>query len=280
MKHSEKGAYRRLFLCLALLLPLAARAEPACTVKQPDEFATISYVHDGDTVHLQDGRKIRLIGINTPELARDNRPEQAYAMEARQSLQTVISRHGNRVGLVYGAERHDRYGRLLAHLFTPDGENIQAGLLSEGMAVAINHPPNTRYSGCYTEQEQAARCRHAGVWSSPEQLVFPVAGLDAGSKGFKLVIGRIEHVSHSDRGAWLYMDGLKIAIRKQNLAQFKPERLLALDGKQVTVRGWLHPASKKQARKESGRDQAVRYYMRLRHPSDIEIKTLMDESKC
>ena len=274
-----KGAYRRLFLLLALLLPVAAQAGPACS-GTPDEFAIVSYVHDGDTVHLEDGRKIRLIGINTPELARDDMPEQAFAVEAREHLQAAITRHGNRVGLLHGAERHDRYGRTLAHLMTPDGENLQARLLLQGMAVAINHPPNTRYSGCYAEQERAARCRGAGIWSSPEQLVLSAAKLDAGSRGFQLVSGRIDHVSHSDKGVWLYMAGLRISIHEHDLSQFKLRQLLALDGKLVTVRGWLHPVSKKQARRESGYRKTVRYSVRLRHPSDMETGSMANAGKC
>lgn len=279
MMDPTKGAYRRLFLCLAWLLPAAVQAGPACS-GTPDEFAIVSYVHDGDTVHLEDGRKIRLIGINTPELARDNKPEQAFATEARKRLQAAITGHGNRVGLVHGAESHDRYGRTLAHLMTPDGENLQALLLSQGVAVAINYPPNTRYTDCYAEQEDTARCLGAGIWSSPEQLVLSAANLDAGSRGFHLVTGRIDHVSHSDKGVWLYMAGLKISIREHDLAHFKLHRLRALDGKQVTVRGWLHPVNKKQARRESSYGNPVRYIMRLRHPSDMEISAMADEAKC
>jgi endonuclease YncB( thermonuclease family) len=263
-----------------LLLPVAAQAGPACSGAKPDELVVVSYVHDGDTVHLDDGRKIRLIGINTPELARHDMPAEAFAVEAREQLQADLSRHGNRVGLVLGAERHDRYGRTLAHLMAPDGENLQARLLLYGMAVAINHPPNTRYSECYAAQERAARCRGAGIWSSPEQLVLPAAKLDAGSRGFQLVSGRIDHVSHSDKGVWLYMAGLKISIREHDLAQFKLHQLLALDGKQVTLRGWLHPLSKKQARRESSYGKTVRFSMRLRHPSDMETGSMADAMKC
>ena len=274
-----KGAYRRLFLLPALLLPVAAQAGPACS-GTPDEFAIVSYVHDGDTVHLEDGRKIRLIGINTPELARDDMPEQAFAVEARERLHATITRHGNRVGLLHGTERRDRYGRTLAHLITPDGENLQALLLSQGMAVAINHPPNTRFTECYAEQEHAARCRGTGIWSKPEKLVLPAAKLDASSRGFQLVNGRIDHVSHSDKGVWLYMAGLKIRIHEHDLAQFKLRQLLALDGKRVTVRGWLHPVSKKQASRESGYRKSVSYTMRLRHPSDIETGSIANATKC
>ncbi|MBT8130007.1 MAG: thermonuclease family protein [Gammaproteobacteria bacterium] len=263
-----------------MLLPLAVQAGPACSGTKPDESVVVSYVHDGDTVHLEDGRKIRLIGINTPELARDDMPAEAYAVQAREHLQAALSRHHNGVGLVRGAESHDRYGRTLAHLMAPDGDNLQATLLLQGMAVAINHPPNTRYSECYAAQEKAARCRGAGIWSSPEQLVVPAAKLDAGSRGFQLVTGRIDHVSHSDKGVWLYMAGLKISIREHDLAQFKLRRLLALDGKRVTVRGWLHPLSKKQAGRESRHGKTVRYTVRLRHPSDMETGSMADTMKC
>jgi len=237
-------------------------------------------VHDGDTVRLEDGRKVRLIGINTPELERDDTPAQAFATEARDALTAAIAAHNNRVGLVYGVERHDRYKRTLAHLFTPDGENLQAQLLLQGMATAIAHPPNTAYSECYARQEKTARCDDAGIWSNPAQLILKATDLEAGSKGYHLVTGKVERISQTAKGVWILMSELMLGIPRDNLAGFDQAELLSLRGKQLTARGWIQPKSRKQAKKQFRHGRTVRYYMHIRHPSAIEIYPRGENTKC
>jgi endonuclease YncB( thermonuclease family) len=280
MLNLKKGAYWRLFLFLIAVFPGSAQAETACPARQPDETARVRYVHDGDTVHLEDGRKVRLIGINAPELAHDDTPAQAFAIEARDALRAAIASHDYRVGLVYGTERHDRYGRTLAHLFTPDGDNLQARLLLQGMAAAIAHPPNIAYSDCYAMQEQSARCKGAGIWSTPGQTITDAADLDADSTGFHLVTGDVEHISKTDKGIWIFMSKLMLGIRSDDLANFDPSELLSLHGKQLTVRGWLHPGSPEQAKKLFPKGTRVTHYMRIRHPSAIEIISQGKVTKC
>ena len=252
----------------------------ACPTGQPDELATVRYVHDGDTIHLEDGRKIRLIGINTPELEHDDTPAQAFATEARDALIAAITAHNNRVGLVYGAEGHDRYNRTLAHLFTPDGENVQAQLLLQGVATAIAHPPNTAFSECYARQEKTARCNGAGIWSNPKQAVLNATDLDAESKGYHLVTGKVEHISQTTKGVWIFMSELMLGIPRQHLADFDQAELLSLRGKKLTVRGWIQPKSRKQAKKKFRNGRTVRYYMHIRHPSAIEINQRDDGPEC
>lgn len=279
MRNLKKGAYWRLFLCLAGGFSGTALADSACPAQRFDDTARVSYVHDGDTVHLRDGRKVRLIGINTPELARDDLPEQAFAAEAREALDAAIAANGYRVGMVYGSERHDRHRRTLAHLFTPGGENLQAELLQRGLAVAIAHPPNTAFTDCYSDQERAARSRHSGIWSIPEHSVH-VSRLGADTRGFNLVSGTVEHISHSARGVRIFIGSLMLGIQPENLEHFDLAELSALRGKQVTVRGWLHPANSGQDKKKSHADRREKYFMTIRHPSAIEINRTETESRC
>jgi micrococcal nuclease len=280
MLNLKKGAYWRLFLFLVAIFPAYAHAGTACPAGQLDETARVRYVHDGDTIHLEDGRKVRLIGINAPELARDDMPVQAFALEARDALRAAIASHDNRVGLVYGAERHDRYKRILAHLFTPDGDNLQARLLLQGMATAIAHPPNVAYSECYARQEQSARCKGAGIWSDPEHAITQAADLDADSTGFHLVTGKVEHVSQTEKGIWIFMSELMLGVRSEDLSNFDPSELLSLRGEQLTVRGWLTPYSTKQAKKKLLNGRTITHYMRIRHPSALEIISQGNATKC
>ncbi len=264
---------------LCCLSTTAIHAEGACRTDQIDEFAVVRYVHDGDTVHLEDGRKVRLIGINAPELARDNRPEQAYAQQARAFLNKALANHDYRVGLRYGMTRHDRHQRTLTHLFTPDGNNIQALLLQQGLAQAIAHPPSVAFADCYAQQEHVARCDGAGIWSDPQHAPVNADKLTADSTGFRLVSGRIDRVNRSNTGFWLSMAALLIHINHQDLAYFGAIDLTSLTGQQVIVRGWLQPARKKPSGKLRDGD-AAKYFIRIRHPLAIEINGANIEAKC
>lgn len=280
MLNPGKGAYKRLFLCLVFIVPATAGCEPACDTRRFDASVAVRYVHDGDTVHLEDGRKVRLIGINAPELARDDAPEQAFARDAREALDRAIAANGYRVGLVYGKERKDRYKRTLAHLFTPDGANLQALLLAQGMAAAIPHPPNLAFTECYSEQERAARCSNERIWSNPGQLSVHASKLNDKHKGFRLVMGTVDRISLNDHGARIFMGKLMLGIHSDNLANFDTSELLSLRGRRVTVRGWLKPARNQSSRTKSRSQDAIRFFMNLRHPSAIETDTTGSGAAC
>ena len=276
----KKGADWRLFLCLACLFPLPSLAAPACPAPSYDETVVVEYVHDGDTVHLRDGRKVRLIGINAPELARDGTPEQAHAREARDHLGAALAAGDYRAGLVYGVERHDRYQRTLAHLFTRDGRNLQADLLRQGLAAAIPHPPNLAFTDCYSEQELIARCRGAGIWADPGQFIVQASTLGTKHRGFYLVAGKVDRIRSTDRGIRIDMGKLMLGIHGDNLAEFDLPALQALRGRHVTVRGWLHPLRQNKHQKKSGGKLPAGLYMRIRHPSAIQITQTSSREQC
>ena len=82
-------------------------------------------MYDGDTVRLKDNRRVRLLGINAPELRRKNHPGEALAIEARNALRALVEQHSYRAGLRFGSERDDRYGRTLAHLYVIPGSEAK-----------------------------------------------------------------------------------------------------------------------------------------------------------
>ena len=144
-----------IWLCTAFIIAITTSlpilADSACSSTQFHETASVKYVHDGDTLHLHDGRKVRLIGINTPEVAHGKHAAEHYATEAKNALQDLF-KDNKTISLIIGKERNDRYQRLLAHGFTEDGTNIQAALLAQGVAYAVIFPPNTKFTNCYLEQ--------------------------------------------------------------------------------------------------------------------------------
>ena len=286
MTFIRKGACRRLFLLLLISGMGTVIAGPditkdvarVCPASHYDESAVVSSVHDGDTVRLEDGRKIRLIGINAPEMARGGKPEQAFAARARDQLKQLITSSGHRVKLVYGKERFDQYQRTLAHLFLPDNQNLQAALLQHGLATANAYPPNVAFTDCYQQVEQAARCKSSGIWSSDDYATKNSADLKPGSEGFRSVSGLVERISETSKGLWLFLQGgLMIGIRTADLPNFDKNAMKSLTHKNITVRGWLHPKNNSRDTTKKG----VRFYMGLRHPSAItSTATTGNVTKC
>lgn len=272
----KKGIYGCLFLCLIVTYANPASATNiTCPAQQIDEYADVVHVHDGDTVRLRDGRKVRLIGINTPELATEDSPAEPMAELARDSLRRAVGTSNSHVGLVFGEQRRDHYGRTLAHLFGTDGHNFQAELLERGLALALTIAPNDAFSDCYRQAENTARCKQNGLWSQPGFASTKAEELEPGASGFRLINAGVQHIDRNTKGLWLSLSGgLLVGIRKADLAGFDENRLLMLKGASIRVRGWLNP------KKTTHGGARSRWYMRIRHPAALEILPANTKAKC
>ncbi|MGH8511156.1 MAG: thermonuclease family protein [Gammaproteobacteria bacterium] len=237
--------------------PAPQGAPLQCAPAGIDEYAAIRYVIDGDTVVLADRRKVRLIGINAPEIGREGRRSQALAEPARGALKRLLAGQ-SRVGLQYDRQQRDRFGRQLSHLSLRDGTNVQAWLLERGFATALIFPPNLDYVECYRDAERAARRSNLGLWKLARYK--PVdAGRVAGlSRGYRVVTGRINGVRATRASQWLdFGPAFSVRIQRTDLHYFKRLDFHHWVGKLVSVRGWL-----------SRRDGNS--YMRLRHPAQLD----------
>jgi len=137
----KKASLVGAFFVPGIWLP-AAQAEVFCPAPASLVPVEVQRVVDGDTVRLTDGRSVRMIGLNAPETGKKGRPDEPYAVAARQRLQVLVDASDGRVGLVPGRESKDRYGRTLAHLYGADGENLEARLLAEGLGLQGGVAPN------------------------------------------------------------------------------------------------------------------------------------------
>ena len=248
-----------MWICLLYFSGLfSALADNTCSSNHIDETTTVRYIYDGDTLQLRDGRKVRLIGINTPELERKNKAAEPFANAAKNALKSLIKNHKT-IALRYGKEKKDHYGRFLAHGFLTDGQNIQAILLNQGMARAISIPPNTQFSACYLEQEHKARCKKTGLWQQAK--ILQAKNLNHQHTGFHLVQGKITGINTNKKGIWLNIEQkLTIGIRPENQALFDAEAINDMLNQQVTVRGWINKSK-----------QSTPFYMRVRHPLSIQL---------
>ncbi len=248
------------YACLLLLSAATCYAEESdCQVKAFDERVEVRYTVDGDTLHLKDGRKIRLIGINTPEIGHQGKPSQAYAKQARQQLQRLIPKH-TRIGLVHDAEASDRYGRTLAHAFLPDGTNLQAHQLAQGLASALPIPPNLKFVACYQKQESLARSKQLGIWTLAGYQTINVDKSDKLPPGFGRISGTVSRISHSKSSVWInFQRPFAIRIERADLDYFVGLDLTSLIGRMLVAQGWVYHRNG-QAR------------MKLRHPSQLTIQ--------
>lgn len=130
-------------------------------------------VVDGDTaiVAVAGGdprERVRYIGIDTPEDKKPGTPVQCFSRRAAARNAQLVE--GRRVTLRFDAERRDRYGRLLAYLYTrspsaPAEVFVNARLVAEGFARAYPYPPNTAHADEFARLARRAAAGRRGLWS-------------------------------------------------------------------------------------------------------------------
>ncbi len=229
-----------------------------CAPGKMDGYAKVRHIYDGDTVLLEDGRRIRLIGMNAPELGRNGQASEPRAVAARDALISILSGH-RPIGLRYGRERYDRYKRVLAHLYLEDGTNINAILVEQGHAAAIAVPPNLSLLECYFHAEKIARQNQRGIWSKDYFRPIPAARLTSDSKGFRLLISEVHKIYRGDRSIWVTLDGESaLRIAKKDLKYFESKDFDQYVGRKIIARGWVYPYRGKPV-------------MQIRHPISLQL---------
>lgn len=265
----ERARRKRALSCFQLVILLGAwiglfpPASPAaanrqCGADHIDQRVKVDHVYDGDTVTLRDGRRLRLIGIDTPELGREGKPDQPYAAAARDALRALL-RDRPELDLRLDQTRRDVHGRLLAHAFLADGTSLSAWLLEKGYATLLIIPPNDWNAACYQAAERRARAGAAGIWALPEYHPIASTRLPNTARGYHVITGRITHIGRSAHSLWLDLEG-KVAARiaRQDLHYFSARSWDELMHRQVIVRGWVYPYHDE-------------LQLRLRYPTDLEL---------
>jgi micrococcal nuclease len=129
------------------------------------EDATVERVVDGDTLKLADGRRVRLIGIDTPETVDPRRPVECLGAEASAHTSKLLP-PGTAVRLEYDVERFDRYERTLAYVYRlDDGLFVNLDLATEGYAEQLTVPPNVARADEFSKGVTSARHAGKGLWS-------------------------------------------------------------------------------------------------------------------
>lgn len=224
-------------LLLFWLLPVQAQT---CVPTGSVTEARVERVIDADTLVLQGGERVRLLGIDAPELGYRGQADEPFAREGTQWLRALLASVDNRVLVQTDEQVRDRHQRLLAWLYLPDQRSIQQLLLEQGFAMQVFVAPNFALSDCLRSAEQRARTEGKGIWSLPEYAQGMASdAIAADARGAMIVRGRVERVGQSRDNLWLNLSGrVAVQIRRADLHRFDldPARL---QGEEIRVRGWL-----------------------------------------
>lgn len=260
----------RLFLILLVWLPSLAGAavyqwrgldSAASEIKSADlspgySFYKVAKVYDGDTVELEDGRKVRLLGINAPEVEHHGKTAEAGGDAAKRWLTDKLK--NSSVRLEISPEKTDKYGRTLAHLFTENQEHINVQLVKAGLAVVNLYPPNPLYADALLAAEQQAERGNLGIWGLPDYAAIPVSALtETGRAGWTRLTGKVQAIRHSKHSVYLQLSDLFEARIERRWLSLYPD-VDDYQGKTVEVRGWMT-------------NHKHRLEMLVRYPSAIKI---------
>ena len=142
-----------------------ARPEALVAALPPGADGVVDRVVDRDTL-VVGGRRVRLIGVDTPETVKPGTPVQCYGPEASAVTKALLPA-GTRVRLVPDVERTDRYGRDLAYVYrSRDRLFVDAYLVQEGFARTLSIAPNVAQRSRLGSLAEQARSGRRGLWSA------------------------------------------------------------------------------------------------------------------
>lgn len=214
----------------------------------------VTKVYDGDTVELENGERVRLLGVNTPEVESRLRDNEPGGTAAKEWLTAQVQ--DKKIYLEFDQEKRDKYKRLLAHLFLPDGSHINRALLENGLAIVNIMPPNLRYTDALVAAQQSAEEQKSGIWSRSEYQPHTLAQITKKhAAGWQRYMGTPESIRPGKKYTRLvFSDRVDVRIANQHLNLFPA--LKTYVGKPLEIRGWVS-RSKGQ------------YSIQIQHPSAL-----------
>ncbi|MCJ8206102.1 thermonuclease family protein [Pseudomonas sp. RGM2987] len=241
-----------------------SHAQAFCPAPAGLTSVAVQRVVDGDTLRLADGRNVRLIGLNTPELGKQGRSDEPFAVAARKRLEALVAASDARVGLLPGKESKDRYGRLLAHVYGADGANLEAQMLADGLGFQVAVAPNVDLVDCQRTAERTARQAGLGVWRRSPVL----KAEQINASGFAVLTGHVTKVQRNRGGVWIELQGpVVLRVAPNLLERFDVRMLETLEGRKIEARGWVQDRSRRGGL-ESGQ---ARWLLPLTDPAMLSV---------
>ncbi len=156
----------RLLVFILALLIIPPTTGLAQTAQNP---ASVVRVVDGDTVDVQFGDgttdRVRLIGIDTPEVVDPRKPVQCFGREASAHAHDLLDGQAVSIELDASQGERDVFGRLLAYVWLPDGRNFGEVMIGDGYAHEYTYDLPYAYRDLFKVAQDAAIDNQAGLWS-------------------------------------------------------------------------------------------------------------------
>lgn len=268
-----------LWLCFVSVVALLAAAAAAGTGKSqssqdcvlpPGTTRTVVSVVDPETIVVDDGGEIKLAGLLAPRaldaggVVSEWLPERA----ATAALSELVI--GRTISVYADTQRRDRYGRQQAHVFVEQGGRqlwVQGRMLELGHARAHGIGDGFLCAAALRDHERLASTQNLGLWSNAayrERAAYRTRELLKLRSTFQIVVGRVRKVAetksaiHLNFGADWHADftaGFRTGRPALSAPEFV-ERIKALEGRLVRVRGWIE--------RRNGP------YIEITHPLNIE----------
>jgi len=229
------------------------------------QTATVHHITDGDTLVLSDGKKIRLLGINTPEVD-FHKPErsQPLGIQARSRLQEMLP-DGTKIHLIFDQRKKDRYKRLLAFVRYNNNEGVEVDtgevLLKEGLAWQYLILPNHLCWQNYRNAETQAYLNQSGVWDERNYATerATTASLSDKKRQYKRLSGTVTAIDHSSKNYWFVIDNnIWLGIARKDEHYFADEIGNINKGTSLVISGWMYRSYEK-------------LRVKVRHPQAIRI---------
>jgi micrococcal nuclease len=238
-------------LAAAALLMSVPTAVSACESLREGPRGVVASVTDGDTVLLDNGLVVRLIGIQAPKLplGREDFPAWPMAEEAKQALSELVL--GASVVVRHGGETVDRHGRALGHLFLAgdSGAWVQEAMVAQGLARVYSFPDNRACLAELMAAESRARAMRLGIWTDPYYTVRRAdqpAEIARRAGHYELVEGRVLLAERAGGRVYLnfgryWKEDFTVVIERRALRLFADSGLdpLQLEDALLRVRGWV-----------------------------------------
>lgn len=210
---------KKLILLLIILFPINCYADSLLTV----DFAACI---DGDTAQLVingENKKVRFLGINSPEMAKEGKAAEAFALDA--SIYTCNSlKAANKIQIEYdpNADKNDKYGRDLAWIYI-DGELYETKIVEKGLAsVEYIYDDNYLHVDDLCKAEDKAQKSKLGIWSTGKKVGYCKGGSYTRKKTNEMVNNSIKYLLKSPVIVYIFfavliLYGLKLIKKKYRL---------------------------------------------------------------
>ena len=166
----------------------------AVILMQTSIIGNVDRVIDGDTILVRIGDRVetvRYIGVDTPETVHPTRGIEPYGLAA--SVFNRILVEGRQVRIELDVEPRDRYGRLLAYIYT-DSLFVNAELIRQGYAQVMTVPPNVRHVEEFVLLQREARAAEAGLWGIETDIqTATLLAENAGNTDVPTIIDRFDN---------------------------------------------------------------------------------------